>query len=76
MGHKLPQKLDNVNTVHCMQVEDLGTIVYATFARNQFGFDIYAVDVNTIDGEHAERFSKEAVLTDGISINFNGAFNR
>ena len=59
-----------------MQVEDLGTIVYATFARNQFGFDIYAVDVDYADGERAERFSQEVVLTDGISINFNGAFNR
>ena len=57
-------------------VEDLGTIVYATFARNQYGFDLYAVDVSSEDDGAAERVSGEERLTDGTSINFNGAFSR
>ena len=61
---------------HAQVVEDLGTIVYATFARNQYGFDLYAVDVDSDDSRPAERASGEERLTDGISINFNGAFSR
>lgn len=57
-------------------VEDLGTIVYATFARNQYGFDLYAVDVDSDSDRPAERVSGEERLTDGFSINFNGAFSR
>jgi len=52
-------------------VEDMGTVVYATFARNQYGFDIYSTSV-VDDKKH---LSKEERLTDGQSINFNGAFS-
>ncbi|KAK9841981.1 hypothetical protein WJX81_002642 [Elliptochloris bilobata] len=57
-------------------VQDLGTIVYTTFARNQYGFDLYAVSLEAAADGRAECFSEEERLTDGTSINFNGAFSR
>ena len=48
------------------------TIVYATVGRSQYAFDLYSIPV----GDEPAEASAETRLTDGQSINFNGAFGR
>ena len=47
------------------------TIVYATVGRAQYAFDLYSIPVADAVEEDAE-----VKLTDGQSVNFNGAFGR
>ncbi|CAL5224175.1 g6815 [Coccomyxa viridis] len=48
------------------------TIVYATVGRSQYAFDIYSLPAETDPVEA----NAEVRLTDGQSVNFNGAFGR
>lgn len=49
------------------------TIVYATVGRAQYAFDIYSKAVGDVpDPGLAE--ASETRLTDGASVNYNGAF--
>ena len=48
------------------------TIVYATVGRSQYAFDIYSLPAETDPAEA----DAEVRLTDGQSVNFNGAFGR
>ena len=47
------------------------TIVYATVGRAQYAFDLYS-----IPAADAVEADAEVKLTDGQSVNFNGAFGR
>ncbi|KAG5514088.1 hypothetical protein RHGRI_035479 [Rhododendron griersonianum] len=49
-----------------------GTIVFTSVGRQHYGFDVFSLKIpsNPIDITH----SSEHLLTDGISINFNGQF--
>ena len=51
------------------------TIVYSTVGRAQYAFDIYSRD---LDNMSITDFSgaRETQMTDGVSINTNGAFDR
>eukprot|EP01018_Ginkgo_biloba_P014790 Gb_30451 [translate_table: standard] len=45
-----------------------GTLVYSTFLRTQYAFDIYSLQI------HPSHDLEEFLLTDGESINYNGHF--
>eukprot|EP00249_Psilotum_nudum_P036852 c8877_g1_i1 orf=371-2419(-) len=53
-----------------------GTIVFSTVGRCQYGFDIFCVAISPelLSSERALPRLKEAQLTDGKSVNFNGHF--
>ena len=51
--------------------EAASTIVYATVGRAQYAFDVYS-----IPAADAVEADAEVKLTDGQSLNFNGAFGR
>ncbi len=55
--------------------EAASTIVYSTVGRSQYAFDIYSVD---LDGLSIPEFkdAPETLMTDGVSVNTNGAFDR
>jgi len=57
---------------HESQEKADSTIVYSTVGRSQYAFDIYTLPADTNPVEA----NAEVRLTDGQSVNFNGAFGR
>ena len=55
--------------------EAASTIVYSTVGRAQYAFDIYSMD---LEGLTITEFkdAQETQVTDGVSVNTNGAFDR
>lgn len=51
-----------------------GTILFSVVGRTHYGFDIFSVDVPSFPSNHSLPFI-ETLLTDGISVNFNGSFS-
>ncbi len=51
--------------------EASSTIVYATVGRAQYAFDVYSQHLQPNAAQQ-----HESRLTDGVSVNFNGAFGR
>lgn len=49
------------------------TIVYATVGRAQYAFDIYSKAIGAVPAPGLAEAS-ETRLTDGASVNYNGAF--
>lgn len=53
--------------------KDRTTIVYATVGRSQYAFDIYSRK-SAPEQDQEVNHATEIRLTDGVSVNFNGAF--
>ena len=69
LQHEVPEA--PLQTQDIKQKAD-STIVYSTVGRSQYAFDIYSLPAETDPVEA----NAEVRLTDGKSVNFNGAFGR